>query len=190
GELHVAAWLRVRLPRDPPRRHRDRDASVAAVRQVLPHLPAPGAARRGLLQGRGRARRAGAVQALRPAVRVAADGSRSHHGRTRARLSLRDARGRRRALSGDLSGLPARAVRARAGRAVDGADVTMAKLPVDDLAITRAYGPHLSERTRGGTREVPDTLVKTHCCFCGQQCGIQSKVKDNEVVGFEPWDDC
>ena len=65
----------------------------------------------------------------------------------------------------------------------------MAKLPVDDLVITRAYGPHLSERTRGGTRDVPDKLVKTHCCFCGQQCGIQLKVKNNEVIGFEPWDD-
>ncbi|MFO0814093.1 MAG: molybdopterin oxidoreductase family protein [Gemmatales bacterium] len=35
----------------------------------------------------------------------------------------------------------------------------------------------------------PDRLVKTHCCFCGQQCGIQLKVKGNEVVGFEPWMD-
>ena len=25
----------------------------------------------------------------------------------------------------------------------------------------------------------PTGLVKTHCCFCGQQCGIQLKVKDN-----------
>ncbi len=33
----------------------------------------------------------------------------------------------------------------------------------------------------------PDRLVKTHCCFCGQQCGIQLKVKQNTVVGFEPW---
>ncbi len=33
----------------------------------------------------------------------------------------------------------------------------------------------------------PDRLVRTHCCFCGQQCGIQLKVKDNQVVGFEPW---
>jgi assimilatory nitrate reductase catalytic subunit len=33
----------------------------------------------------------------------------------------------------------------------------------------------------------PDRLVKTHCCFCGQQCGIQLKVKDNQVIGFEPW---
>mgnify|MGYP003950381261 CR=1 FL=1 len=32
-------------------------------------------------------------------------------------------------------------------------------------------------------------LVKTHCCFCGQQCGIQLKVRDNAVVGFEPWED-
>jgi len=35
----------------------------------------------------------------------------------------------------------------------------------------------------------PDKLVKTHCCFCGQQCGIQLKVKGNEVVGFEPWEE-
>jgi assimilatory nitrate reductase catalytic subunit len=31
--------------------------------------------------------------------------------------------------------------------------------------------------------------VQTHCCFCGQQCGIQLKVRDNEVIGFEPWED-
>jgi hypothetical protein len=31
-------------------------------------------------------------------------------------------------------------------------------------------------------------LVKTHCCFCGQQCGIQLKVRNNEVIGFEPWE--
>jgi assimilatory nitrate reductase catalytic subunit len=65
----------------------------------------------------------------------------------------------------------------------------MAKLPVDDLAITHAFGPHLSARTRGGTEEAPDKLVKTHCCFCGQQCGIQLKVKNNEVIGFEPWEE-
>jgi assimilatory nitrate reductase catalytic subunit len=65
----------------------------------------------------------------------------------------------------------------------------MSKLPVDDLAITRAFGPHLSARTRGGSEESPDKLVKTHCCFCGQQCGIQLKVRGNEVIGFEPWED-
>ena len=35
----------------------------------------------------------------------------------------------------------------------------------------------------------PERLVKTHCCFCGQQCGIQLKVNDNQVIGFEPWED-
>ena len=65
----------------------------------------------------------------------------------------------------------------------------MSKLPVDDLAITRAFGPHLSASTRGGTETAPDKLVKTHCCFCGQQCGIQLKVANNEVIGFEPWED-
>src|SRR5688572_23492876 len=40
---------------------------------------------------------------------------------------------------------------------------------------------------RLSTSVEPDRLVKTHCCFCGQQCGIQLKVRDNEVIGFEPW---
>jgi assimilatory nitrate reductase catalytic subunit len=31
--------------------------------------------------------------------------------------------------------------------------------------------------------------VKTHCCFCGQQCGIQLKVRENQVIGFEPWEE-
>jgi assimilatory nitrate reductase catalytic subunit len=31
--------------------------------------------------------------------------------------------------------------------------------------------------------------VKTHCCFCGQQCGIQLKVQGRRVVGFEPWEE-
>jgi len=65
----------------------------------------------------------------------------------------------------------------------------MATLPVDDMAITRAFGPHLSPRTRGSGSDEPERLVKTHCCFCGQQCGIQLKVKNNEVIGFEPWED-
>ena len=65
----------------------------------------------------------------------------------------------------------------------------MAKIPVDDLAITHAYGPHLSLPIHGTTSDEPDRLVKTHCCFCGQQCGIQLKVQNNEVIGFEPWED-
>ena len=42
---------------------------------------------------------------------------------------------------------------------------------------------------RLSTSVEPERLVKTHCCFCGQQCGIQLKVRDNEVIGFEPWED-
>jgi assimilatory nitrate reductase catalytic subunit len=65
----------------------------------------------------------------------------------------------------------------------------MATIPVDELAIIQAYGPHRSAKVRGGTAENPDKLVKTHCCFCGQQCGIQLKVRANQVIGFEPWED-
>src|SRR6476646_7095122 len=42
---------------------------------------------------------------------------------------------------------------------------------------------------RLSTSAEPEKLVKTHCCFCGQQCGIQLKVKENEVIGFEPWEE-
>jgi assimilatory nitrate reductase catalytic subunit len=67
----------------------------------------------------------------------------------------------------------------------------MATLPVDELAIIQRFGPHRSVMTRArlSTSVEPERLVKTHCCFCGQQCGIQLKVLDNEVIGFEPWDD-
>ena len=67
----------------------------------------------------------------------------------------------------------------------------MAEIPVDPLRIIERFGPHLSAMTgmRLSTSVEPDRLVKTHCCFCGQQCGIQLKVRDNEVIGFEPWED-
>ena len=67
----------------------------------------------------------------------------------------------------------------------------MAEVPVDPLGIIERFGPHLSEMTgvRLSTSVEPDRLVKTHCCFCGQQCGIQLKVRDNEVIGFEPWEE-
>ncbi|RPI51390.1 MAG: nitrite reductase [Acidobacteria bacterium] len=67
----------------------------------------------------------------------------------------------------------------------------MATIPVDDLSITREFGPHLARMTGASlsTSVEPDRLVRTHCCFCGQQCGIQLKVKDNQVIGFEPWED-
>ena len=67
----------------------------------------------------------------------------------------------------------------------------MATLPVDEARIIEQFGPHLSVMTgaRLSTSVEPDRLVKTHCCFCGQQCGIQLKVRDNQVIGFEPWED-
>ena len=67
----------------------------------------------------------------------------------------------------------------------------MATRPVDNLKVIEAFGPHLAFMSgdRLATSGEPDKLVKTHCCFCGQQCGIQLKVKDNEVIGFEPWEE-
>jgi assimilatory nitrate reductase catalytic subunit len=63
--------------------------------------------------------------------------------------------------------------------------------PLEELAAL--YGPHLNYTPAGGwqgeSSRGSETLVKTHCCFCGQQCGIQLKVRDNRVVGFEPWED-
>jgi assimilatory nitrate reductase catalytic subunit len=59
--------------------------------------------------------------------------------------------------------------------------------------LTAQFGPHLKHIPPGGWQH-PDSqssqqLVKTHCCFCGQQCGIQLKVRDHQVVGFEPWEE-
>src|SRR3954452_15823789 len=67
----------------------------------------------------------------------------------------------------------------------------MASIPVDELKIIEQFGPHLARMSAEhlSTAVEPDRLVKTHCCFCGQQCGIQLKVKDNEVIGFEPWEE-
>ncbi len=67
----------------------------------------------------------------------------------------------------------------------------MATLPADAQDIIAHFGPHHNYATglRLQTAVEPDRVVRTHCCFCGQQCGIQLKVKDNEVIGFEPWED-
>src|SRR6476469_2090633 len=67
----------------------------------------------------------------------------------------------------------------------------MATLPGDELKIIEQFGPHLARMSgdRLSTVVEPDRLVKTHCCFCGQQCGIQLKVRNNEVIGFEPWEE-
>lgn len=67
----------------------------------------------------------------------------------------------------------------------------MAQTPENTSEFIQAFGPHpaYASGVRLETGVEPDNLVKTHCCFCGQQCGIQLKVKDNEVIGFEPWEE-
>ena len=67
----------------------------------------------------------------------------------------------------------------------------MAKLPIAVTDLVNDFGPHLNgEPPEGWGASVPaDRLVKTHCCFCGQQCGIQLKVRQNQVIGFEPWEE-
>jgi assimilatory nitrate reductase catalytic subunit len=69
----------------------------------------------------------------------------------------------------------------------------VAKPPPQADVLAEKFGPHLNYSPPGGwqdeSRHASDRLVKTHCCFCGQQCGIQLKVRDNRVVGFEPWEE-
>jgi assimilatory nitrate reductase catalytic subunit len=67
----------------------------------------------------------------------------------------------------------------------------VATIPADPLKIIDRFGPHRAEMAgvRLSTSAEPERLVKTHCCFCGQQCGVQLKVRDNEVIGFEPWEE-
>lgn len=67
----------------------------------------------------------------------------------------------------------------------------MAKPPITIPELVAQFGPTLNRiPVTGWNAEVePDRIVQTHCCFCGQQCGIQLKVKDNRVIGFEPWED-
>ena len=69
----------------------------------------------------------------------------------------------------------------------------MAKIPGSLVELSEKYGPHPQYAPPGGwqdaSRNPADRLVKTHCCFCGQQCGIQLKVRDNQVIGFEPWEE-
>ncbi len=68
----------------------------------------------------------------------------------------------------------------------------MANLPISKEKIFEQFGPHLNFEPPGGwdsAGEEPDARVKTHCCFCGQGCGIELKVKNNQVIGFDPWED-
>ena len=65
----------------------------------------------------------------------------------------------------------------------------MTKRPPLDLEVIQEFGPHRAYPSgiRLDSGVTPDARVKTHCCFCGQQCGLQLLVKDNVVFGVEPW---
>lgn len=67
----------------------------------------------------------------------------------------------------------------------------MATLPISPEQLLADYGPHKNYPPREGFpgRDEPDAVVKTHCCFCGMQCGIKLLVKADHVVGFEPWEE-
>src|SRR6266702_380805 len=69
----------------------------------------------------------------------------------------------------------------------------MARAPVSEEILKEKFGPHLNYNPPGGWSDESvhpaEKLVKTHCCFCGQQCGIQLKVGENRVIGFEPWEE-
>src|SRR5437667_5531336 len=90
-----------------------------------------------------------------------------------------------------MSALPASASGWAAPRRGGSSGCRMAKLPQSLEAMIDEYGPHAASQPAGGwgAAAEPDKLVKTHCCFCGVQCGIQLKVKQNQVVGFEPWEE-
>src|SRR5512145_2508178 len=64
----------------------------------------------------------------------------------------------------------------------------MARLPIARESLVDVFGPHPHGVPPGGfsASGEPDRVVSTHCCFCGQQCGIKLKVKDEKVIGFEP----
>jgi len=61
--------------------------------------------------------------------------------------------------------------------------------PALDETVIEQFGPHraYAREERVDTGVEAERYVKTHCCFCGQQCGVQLKVTGNVVVGVEPW---
>ena len=99
------------------RRHGDLHAALPAVRQVLPHLPAAGAARRRLLPRGRRDGRSRAVRPVRRAVRLADAHRRSEAGRAGARDSVRrDASRRSRRRRAHTTRTSARRAAARTSR--------------------------------------------------------------------------
>ena len=61
-------------------------------------------------------------------------------------------------------------------------------LPGLDLHVIREFGPSraYAKDSRLDTGVAPDRSVKTHCCFCGQQCGVELQVKGNVVLTLNP----
>ena len=167
--------------------HRRGPAALHPVRQAVPHLPTAGATRRRLLQGRGE--RGPQAVCLRSGLAVQPQ---MHHDDLAEVLpEVGFDFGEHQNLSPlELAQAHSPSTRqptlARAVRRI-----TMAKLPAPIETLAEDFGPHLNERrpADGSAGASRISWSKTHCCFCGQQCGIKLKVKDNEVVGFEPWDD-
>ena len=64
----------------------------------------------------------------------------------------------------------------------------MSTVPAGLPELISEHGPHLAHRTgaRTSSEAEPERLVDTHCCFCGQQCGMTLKVRGNRVIGLEP----
>ena len=52
-----------------------------------------------------------------------------------------------------------------------------------------AIQPIYSSTSGWSTTDDAVKLIPTHCPFCGMQCGIQLKVRDEKVIGFEPWEE-
>jgi assimilatory nitrate reductase catalytic subunit len=69
----------------------------------------------------------------------------------------------------------------------------VARPPQTIEQLAERFGPRLNYTPSGGwqeeSRHPAERVVKTHCCFCGQQCGMQLKVRENRVIGLEPWEE-
>ena len=93
-------------------------------------------------------------------------------------------------LAGTVSGLQAQIDFARAIETERGSEWLRLLSPKRTQRTVRAASELRSPRRLEGRIGPPaEKLVKTHCCFCGQQCGIQLKVRENHVIGFEPWEE-
>lgn len=64
----------------------------------------------------------------------------------------------------------------------------MSRVALESIQARDPFGPTLAYANgpRLDTGLEPDKVVRTHCCFCGQQCSMLLKVKDNRVIGLEP----